>query len=122
MAIPHPYVYPAVVLRVVDGDTLYLRIDTGFGNTHTPLKGCRLWGMDTPEVFGVKKGSEEYVEGKKASEFTKEWVAQAGEVVRIRSHALGKYGRPIVEVFREGDAVSLNEALVRAGLAERVDY
>jgi len=53
---PHDprYVYAAEVVRVYDGDTIYMDIDLGFRMwlREEPL---RLWGIDTPEVRGEDK-------------------------------------------------------------------
>jgi len=121
--------YPARVLNVVDGDTLDLMVDLGF-QSYTKIR-VRLYGIDTPEVYGVKKDSDEYAAGVKASEFARTWVVQQEGLVHIRTHdgkvigskAQGKYGRWIVEVFPADEGKqSLNEALVVRGLAERKDY
>lgn len=123
---PELWGYRARVVRVVDGDTLDLDIDLGFGVRYRPDGYVRLAGIDTPEIYGVSHESEEYAAGQKASEFALKWVSdQKGEVL-IRSHdgkgfQSGKYGRWIVEVFPAGGSgESLNEALVGAGLADRL--
>lgn len=129
------YVYQAKVLRVVDGDTLDLLCDLGF-RTFKKVR-VRLHGVNTPEMFGVKKESEEYQRGQAAAQFVRQFVgtepdpvtglpAGSGEVV-IRSHdgkplGQGKYGRWLCEVFTKDANWSLNEALVRRGFAEAVSY
>lgn len=124
---PKLWWYAARVLNVVDGDTLDLMVDLGFRN-YSKIR-VRLYGIDTPEVYGVKKDSEEYAKGLEASAYVQGWVATQEGVVYIRSHdgkalhkAEGKYGRWIVEVFPTEGRESLNEALVTRGLAERKDY
>jgi micrococcal nuclease len=130
--------YNAEVARVVDGDTLDLRVDLGF--TVFVKVRARLHGINTPETYGVKKDSEEYAAGMKAKEYVEDWLMgfpAEGEAnsylpVKIRSHdgralGTGKYGRWIVEVFRRDDdpdteARCLNEELVEQGLAEEVAY
>ena len=121
--------YKARVLNVVDGDTIDLMVDAGF--EIYAKKRVRLYGIDTPEVYGVKKDLEEYAAGKKASAFTEEWCTRQADVVLIRSHdgralgaASGKYGRWIVEVFPVGvsPSQSLNAELVSRGLAEAKSY
>ena len=108
------YTYNALVTRVVDGDTLHLSVDLGFRIT-THIIG-RVYGIDTPETYGVKKDSEEYAKGKAATEFVEQWLAQSNNEVTIRTHKTGKYGRWLVEVLR-GDE-SLSETLLEAGHAE----
>ena len=62
------YEYSAKVLRVVDGDTIDILWDLGHGTF--VKERCRLLGVNTPESFGVKKGSEEYRKGIEA----KNWL------------------------------------------------
>lgn len=132
--------YHAKVLRVVDGDTLDLLVDLGF-QSFLKIR-ARLYGIDTPEKYGVKKGSPEWEAGVKATAFVEHWLAThcrrtAGNwlatglheevVVLIRSHdgkqlGQGKYGRWLVEVYPttadpEAD-LSLNRILVDEGHAE----
>ena len=127
------YEFDARVIRVVDGDTLDLRVDLGF--TVDVEVRARLYGIDTPEVYGVKHSSGEYARGKEASAFAIDWLVESllgkGSVhdaqVLIVSHDgrkihTGKYGRWLVEVYRDGDAKSLNQALVDAGHAVLKDY
>jgi micrococcal nuclease len=106
------YWYDAKVVRVVDGDTIILHVDLGM-KTYAK-HSVRLLGVNTPEVYGVKKGSPEYLKGLEASEFVKALLAEGTEV-RIRTHKdkTGKYGRYLAEVFIEGD--SLNDMLIERG-------
>lgn len=110
--------YKATVTRVVDGDTLDLSIDLGF-SVSIAIR-ARLAGVDTPETYGVKKDSSEYLRGAAATEFVENWLASEGGyktvTVRSRKNTTGKYGRWIVEVFDEDDR-SLNEALLESGHA-----
>ena len=56
------YIRHAEVVRVVDGDTIRLRVDLGFNTQVT--QNFRLWGIDAPELRG-----DERVDGLKAKEF-----------------------------------------------------
>ena len=120
------FTYRAKCRRVIDGDTLELDIDLGMAVSI--VKKVRLRGIDTPEVYGVKKDSEEYKAGKKASEFVKEALFEDGEskTLWICTHKdkEGKYGRYIVEVWLDVDDqfVSLNTLLVDKELAVEKDY
>ena len=118
--------YKAEVVRVVDGDTLDLLISLGF---QVCIKvRVRLYGIDTPETFGVKKESEEWKAGMAAKDRVLDWIAALGNQVVIRSHdgkrlGTGKYGRWIAEVFpASGEGPSLNEELVSSGHAKLVTY
>lgn len=122
------YVYDATVLRVVDGDTLDMMVDLGF-RTFTKVR-VRLYGVNTPETFGVKKESEEYKAGIAARVYVEGWFAEhvyPGSPVLIKSHdgkplGQGKYGRWLAVVFPKDGGASLNEMLVREGHAESVTY
>jgi micrococcal nuclease len=134
------YEYKARVKRVVDGDTLDLEVDLGF-TVKVDIR-VRLYGIDTPEIHGVKKESKEYKRGKVALEAVKdflEFTEEHGAPVLISSHdgdsiGQGKYGRWLVEVWAPGmeqrlgewvhvdKGPSLNDYLVANGYAVEKDY
>lgn len=111
--------YRATVERVVDGDTLDLRIDLGFG---VVLSGdearVRLGGVDTAEISGVDRESDEFAQGQRHKAFVEEWVAGAGDpewplfVETAKDDQRGKYGRWLATVERRRDGAVLNDALV----------
>ena len=115
------YWYEGDVTRVIDGDTLVVLVDLGF-NIFTKAT-VRLYGIDTPEKFGVKKDSEEYKRGMAASGFTESWVKLNGPRVVLRSYSgkqleHEKYGRWLADVYpTKAPSTSLNTALVEAGHA-----
>lgn len=118
------YTYDATVKRVVDGDTLDLLVDLGF-RTFVEVR-VRLYGIDTPECFGVKKESEEYAKGKAAQKHAHDWCLRNREVL-IKSHDSrpldkGKYGRWLAVVLPKDGGRSLNEELEATGHAVRVSY
>ena len=45
---PQPFIYNAILERVVDGDTIDVTLDLGF-SVHLKKQRCRLAGIDTPE-------------------------------------------------------------------------
>jgi endonuclease YncB( thermonuclease family) len=107
------YAYPAVVERVVDGDTLVLVIDLGFG-TQVREK-IRLRGIDCPEL-----GSPE---GEAAKRFVMKLLPAGTEVI-LRSSKSDKYGRFVGDVFpndREGKQIYLNNHLLENGYAVRLE-
>ena len=112
------YVYSCKVLKVVDGDTLDLEIDLGF-NVRIKER-VRLYGVDTPEVFGAAASSE----GAAASDFTKKWVEEhTSKAGRFEYHSLkydykDKYGRglgSLCHVSETGGTSVLNDALIENG-------
>jgi len=122
------YTYLAKCLRIIDGDTLELDIDLGL-HAHV-IEKVRLADIDTPEVYGVKKDSEEYKAGKKASDRVRDLIFEDGKPgskqlwVQTQKDAEGKYGRYVVKVFLYVDTefVCLNDLLVKEGLAEYKEY
>lgn len=94
------------VLRVVDGDTLLLE----FARTRV-----RLQGVDAPETVKENVAVQDW--GPEATEYTRNFVREAGGRVRIEVDGEGvdQYGRGLVFVWH-GDRL-LNEELVREGLA-----
>lgn len=99
------------VRRVVDGDTLLLASGAR----------VRLQGIDTPETVAENRPVEAW--GPEASQFTKDFVHDAGRQVRLTFSLERKdrHDRFLAFVWN-GDEM-LNEELVRAGLAHaRLDY
>jgi micrococcal nuclease len=113
---------------------LDLFIDLGFCNWSK--QRVRLFGLDTPETYGVKKESEEYAKGKAATAYVSEWLDQHAPdgllseanwgPVLITSHdgkdfGQGKYGRWIV-IVHSMRGESLNRALLESGHATAIEY
>lgn len=101
------YHYSAVIRKVVDGDTLEIDIDLGL-SMWVHHERIRLFGVNTPEVYGVKKGSAEWVEGNKASEFAKS-VLKENDEIRIETikDKKGKYGRYLGLIY-----VHIDESII----------
>jgi micrococcal nuclease len=93
------------VRRVVDGDTLVL--DSG--------ARVRLQGIDTPETVLEDVPPEPW--GPEASQFTRDFVVQAGNQVRLTFSLERKDRHDRFLAFVWNGDVMLNEELVRAGLA-----
>lgn len=107
------FTYRCRVLRVVDGDTLNVDIDLGFG-VHKIVR-VRLAGVDTPE-----RGDPTWVE---ATAFTQRWVAahtrEGFTIVTAKPSPRDKYGRYLAELGAAESSGTLNEALLTSGLARR---
>jgi micrococcal nuclease len=107
------YRYQARALRVVDGDTIQVEIDLGF-NVRL-RQHVRLYGVNCPETHGPNASEA----GKVATAFTAQWLAGWPPLV-LHSRKYDereKYGRVLATIYREGDAESLNDALIRTGNA-----
>lgn len=96
---------PAVVNRVVDGDTVNLTLDLGWHITL--VSNARLTHINAPEM-GQPGGAE-------AKAFMTD-LLPPGSVIRFESHSLDKYGRPLGAItYKEQDVASL---MVAAGHAK----
>lgn len=122
--IPPDYRYVlAQVIRVIDGDTVEVKIskDVGFYLTVSWDLHIRLDGVDCPETNRVLTRKA----GLAASEFTRKWLESGTFVVETVAKAPGKatgktsFERWVARIIRQ-DGVSLGDALVEAGHAVRV--
>ena len=94
-------------MRVVDGDTVDVDIDLGFG-VWLRKQRIRLYGIDTPESRTSDKVEKVY--GNAAKDFLIKWTG-AGEL-RIKTHkdAKGKFGRILGELWTFD--TNINQTLV----------
>lgn len=114
------YEYKAKVVRVVDGDTLDLMVDLGF-TVYVRIR-ARLEGIDTPETYGVKKGSAEWVAGMESKKAVLAWLVKHGRSVTIKTtKGTGKYGRWLATICTHDMLVSLNQYLLDEGFAAPYD-
>jgi micrococcal nuclease len=116
------YTYKALCRRVVDGDTVDLDFDLGL-DSHR-YERVRLYGIDAPETYGVKKDSEEYKAGAKTKQRLANLVTAREIWVETHKDKTGKYGRYLATIWVVIDdaLVNVNELLVDEGLAEHKNY
>lgn len=107
------YNYKASCFRVIDGDTLEL--DISLGMWITLREKVRLYGIDTPETYGVKKDSEEYKRGIIAKDFVENFVKDKELIIKTYKDKSGKFGRLLASVYVDG--ACLNDELLKNGLA-----
>lgn len=105
------YEYKGTIVRWVDGDTVDVNIDLGFGVVLSN-KRIRLWGIDTPETR--TRDLEEKRLGKAAHHFV-QGFAPEGSVVTLKTYKSGKFGRILAEVIM--DEANINQLLVSEGHA-----
>ena len=88
--------YKCKLIKVIDGDTIDVDIDLGFG-VWLRKQRVRLYGIDTPE--SRTRDLEEKKYGLAAKEFLVKWTG-AGEL-RIKTHKdeRGKFGRILGEIW-----------------------
>tara|TARA_R110001592_G_scaffold298083_1_gene568657 strand:+ start:63 stop:458 length:396 start_codon:yes stop_codon:yes gene_type:complete len=90
-----PFVYNAILERVVDGDTVDVTLDLGF-KVFLRNQRCRLAGIDTPE--SRTRNLAEKALGKKASARLSELCVGS---FKIQSLGKGKYGRILAIPYTE---------------------
>ncbi len=105
--------YFADVLRVVDGDTVDVRVDLGF-NVHFKVR-VRLHGLNAPE--SRTRNKEEKIRGLAAKERLEE-LCKDGRIV-VKSHGVGKFGRCLGEL-KTLSGRNINKTLISEGHA--VEY
>lgn len=109
------YEYTGRVIKVVDGDTIDIDVDLGFGIRSK--RRIRFLGIDTPEIWRAETPMEKE-RGKEARDFVKERLL--GKIVTFMSHKdkTGKYGRYLGDIVYLGDnreALFITEELKKAG-------
>jgi len=106
--------YEWKVIRAVDGDTVEIQVDFLPSELGNKLH-IRIWGVDTPEK-GFRAQSEHEKElGLKASEFTKNAIANAKEI-KINLIMWDKFGgRVLGDLIIDGK--SLRQLLLDNGYA-----
>jgi endonuclease YncB( thermonuclease family) len=118
------YIYDNVeVVRVVDGDTVFLRlkknytIDFGFKIidvfTKETVQEFRLARINAPEKSGATKEA-----GQQAQDFLVSLLSRSGSI-SVNSLKTDKYGRYLGEIsmVTNGKTVSVNDEMVQAGHA-----
>ena len=117
------YEYRVKIIKVVDGDTVDVDIDLGFGITLTDER-VRIMGIDTPE--SRTRDKVEKVFGKAAKQALLDMLGKTSilktQINRDGEDMKGKFGRILGDfiVDRNGEECSVVEALVEDGHA--VDY
>jgi micrococcal nuclease len=99
--------------RIVDGDTLDVSIDLGFGVTLSHR--VRLKDVDAAETR--TKDLIEKTEGLAAKVWIEKELSREGEWV-IETTKEDKYGRILGTLYIVGDPVTLNERMLNEGIAK----
>jgi micrococcal nuclease len=102
------YTYKVEVTRVVDGDTVDVDIDLGFGMTYKKQR-VRMMAIDTPE--SRTRNLEEKFYGKQSKYHLESLIEKASEI-RLISHEKGKFGRILGELIDPDSIVSINQQMI----------
>ena len=102
------YKYRCIIVRVVDGDTVDVDIDLGFG-IWLKKQRIRLFGVDTPE--SRTRDLEEKKYGLLAKEFVKSYLQKDSEqILQTKTDERGKFGRILGEFV--ADDTTVNQLLI----------
>ena len=104
------YEYNVTIAKVVDGDTVDVDIDLGFGMVYKKQR-VRMLGIDTPESRTRDLVEKKF--GKASKKHLKE-LLESAESITLISHDKGKFGRILGELFvhEEGIKVNVNEQMI----------
>jgi len=105
------YEYECKIVRVIDGDSIVVDIDLGFG-LWIHGESIRLFGVDCPECRSRDK--EEKAAGLAAQRVVEKFL-QVGETYTLNTQGKGKFGRYLGTISDEIETV--NKALVNEHLA-----
>lgn len=105
------YEYKTKVVRVVDGDTVDVDIDLGFG-VWLRKERVRLMGIDTPESRTRDKVEKKY--GLAAKAFLKKTLGTT-PILKTTKDGKGKFGRILgtfIIEYEDGTRIDINQYLV----------
>ena len=107
------YEYKAEVVKVVDGDTIDVKIDLGFSiSIQQRLRLARINAPESRTRHPIEKAA-----GKAATDFLKGFLMVNHNylIVRTQLDKRGKFGRVLAEVFADGYCV--NDLMLEKGHA-----
>lgn len=113
------YEYRCTVIKIVDGDTVDVDIDLGFG-VWMRNERVRLYGIDTPESRTRDLTEKKY--GLLAKEFLKKMLDDEGGIIlKTNKDAEGKFGRILGSFWRTTNYAdkSINDYMVEKHHAVR---
>ncbi len=90
------YEYKCKMVKVVDGDTVDVDIDLGFG-VWLKKQRIRMYGIDTPE--SRTSDDVEKVYGLAAKDFLVKWTNSGGLTLKTFKDGRGKFGRILGELW-----------------------
>tara|TARA_B100001248_G_C27233089_1_gene385755 strand:- start:103 stop:519 length:417 start_codon:yes stop_codon:yes gene_type:complete len=110
--------YKCNLVKVVDGDTVDVDIDLGFG-VWLRKQRIRLYGIDTPESRTRDKVEKVY--GLAAKDFLSKMLSTGEMSIKTHKDAKGKFGRILGELFMKTSVgeLSVNQSLVENSHAVR---
>lgn len=111
--------YKAILKRVVDGDTIDVLIDLGFGVFYKSR--VRFYGIDAYETrLGKNTTIVEKEKGLEGKQFLIDKIPIDSEIELETYKHKGKYGRYIATVYYNG--ININKLMVSMGYAIYKEY
>lgn len=108
------WAFRARPVRTIDGDTIVVEVDLGFWLRNTVH--LRLAGVNAPELHGASRPA-----GLAAQAFVADWLAavdpHATWPLSLLTSKADAFDRWLAVVTRQGDPLSLNDALLASGHA-----
>ena len=103
--------YKCKMVKVVDGDTVDVDIDLGFG-VWLRKQRIRMYGIDAPESRTSNKNEKMY--GLASKRFLIDMLDDKELILKTHKDAKGKYGRILGEIWRTTDFAdqSINDYMV----------
>ena len=101
------YEYKCKLVKVVDGDTVDVDIDLGFG-VWLQNQRIRMYGIDAPESRTSDKVEKVY--GMAAKDFVIKWTNAGDLVLKTFKDGKGKYGRILGELWYND--VNINQRMI----------
>lgn len=103
--------YKCKLVRVIDGDTIDIDIDLGFG-VWLRKQRIRMYGIDTPE--SRTRDLEEKKYGLAAKKFLKGMLSDTELLIKTKKDGKGKFGRILGEMWRVTDYAdkSINDYMI----------
>ena len=112
------YEYKCTVVKVVDGDTVDVDIDLGFG-VWMRKQRIRMYGIDAPESRTSNRLEKPY--GIASKKYLIGMLDDKELILKTHKDAKGKYGRILGEIWRTTDFAdqSINEYMIEKHHAVR---
>ena len=88
--------YKCKLIKVIDGDTIDVDIDLGFG-VWLQKQRIRLYGIDTPE--SRTSDDVEKIYGNAAKNYLIKWTGAGELTIKTHKDAKGKFGRILGEIW-----------------------
>jgi micrococcal nuclease len=108
------YIYKAFVEKVIDGDTLCVRLD--LGDDVLRRKNLRLFGVNCPEIHSKDEAIKE--RGLKAKARVIELLEGKDVIVETIKDKSEKFGRLLGKVYLPKSDETINDLLVKEGHAK----